>query len=95
MSRNSFYFPGVSPGAFASMSQSELSRKLSDNPDDPRRFTVGDLEAFIKATGNMTPIYYLVERFLEDDSLKQQRAMAELLNIVPHLAALIKQASKA
>lgn len=76
------------------MSQSELSRKLSDNPDDPRRFTVGDLEAFIKATGNMTPIYYLVERFLEDDSLKQQRAMAELLNIAPHLAALIKQASK-
>ena len=40
-------------------------------------------------------VWRVVERFLEDDSLKQQRAMAELLNIVPHLAALIKQASKA
>lgn len=77
------------------MSQSELSRKLSSNPDDPRRFTVEDLERFIESTGDVTPIYYLVERFLEDESVKQQRAMAELLKIAPQLTALIKQASKA
>lgn len=75
------------------MSQSELSRKLSENPDDPRRFTVDDLESFIKATGDVTPIYYLIERFLEDEAVKQQRAMSELLKIAPQLAALIKQAS--
>ena len=39
------------------MSQSELSRKLSDNPNDVRQFTVGDLEAFILATGDTTPVY--------------------------------------
>ena len=38
------------------MSQSELSRKLAHNPDDPRRFTLDDLEKFLTATGDMTPI---------------------------------------
>lgn len=75
------------------MSQSELSRKLSGNPDDPRRFSLDDLEHFIAATGDVTPIYYLVERYLEDESLKQQRAMTELLKIAPQLTALIKQAT--
>ena len=77
------------------MSQSELSRKLSGNPDDSRRFTLEDLEAFIVATGDVTPIYYLVEKYLEDESVKQQRAISELIKIAPQLAALIKQASKA
>jgi len=75
------------------MSQSELSRKLSGNPDDSRRFTLEDLERFIVSTGDVTPIYYLVERFLEDEALKQQRAMSELLKLAPQLSALIKQAS--
>lgn len=76
------------------LSQSELSRKLSGNPDDSRRFTLDDLEHFIVATGDVTPIYYLVEKFLENEEMKQQRALAELLKIAPQLAALIKQAVK-
>ena len=74
------------------MSQSELSRKLSGNPDDSRRFTLDDLERFIDSTGDLTPIYYLIEKYLEDATIKQQRAMSELLKIAPQLAALIKQA---
>ena len=76
------------------LSQSELSRKLSGNPDDSRRFTLDDLERFIAATGDVTPIYYLVEKYLEDDSVKQQRAMAELVKMAPQLAALLNQAVK-
>ena len=76
------------------LSQSELSRKLSGNPDDSRRFTLDDLERFVAATGDVTPIYYLVEKYLEDDSVKQQRAMAELVKMAPQLAALLKQAVK-
>lgn len=75
------------------MSQSELSRKLAHNPDDPRRFTLDDLEKFLTATGDMTPIYYLVEKFLEDYDLRQRRALAELVKLAPQLAALIKQAT--
>jgi len=73
------------------MSQSELSRKLSGNPDDSRRFTLDDLESYIKTTGDATPIYYLVEKYLEDEAVKQQRALSEILKIAPQLAALIKQ----
>lgn len=76
------------------LSQSELSRKLSGNSDDSRRFTLDDLERFIAATGDVTPIYYLVEKYLEDDSVKQQRAMVELVKMAPQLAALVKQAVK-
>ncbi len=75
------------------MSQSELSRKLAHNPDDPRRFTLDDLEKFLTATGDMTPIYYLVEKFLEDSDLRQRRALSELVKLAPQLAALIKQAT--
>lgn len=74
------------------MSLSELSRKISGNPDDSRRFTLEDLERFIEATGDVTPVYYLVEKYLESESLRQQRAMSELVKIAPQLAALIKQA---
>lgn len=74
------------------LSTSELSRKLAGNPDDTRRFSVDDLERFISATGDVTPIYYLIERYLEDESLRHRRAMAELVKLAPQLAALIKQA---
>ncbi len=74
------------------MSQSELSRKLGHNPDDPRRFTLDDLERFIDATGDVTPVYYLVEKYIEDADLRQRRALSELANLAPQLAALIKQA---
>lgn len=74
------------------LSPSELSRKLSHNPDDPRRFTLDDLERFIAATGDVTPIYYLIEKYIEDADLRQRRALSELANLAPQLAALIKQA---
>jgi hypothetical protein len=74
------------------LSLSELSRKLAGNPDDTRRFSVDDLERFVAATGDVTPIYYLIERYLEDENLRHRRAIAELVKLAPQLAALIKQA---
>lgn len=76
------------------MSQSELSRKLSGNPDDSRRFTVEDLEKFIQATGDLTPIYYLVEKYLTDEDVKQRRALSELAKQLPDVLALIAAVSK-
>lgn len=76
------------------MSQSELSRKLSGNPEDHRRFTVEDLEKFIQATGDLTPIYYLVEKYLTDEDVKQRRALAELAKQLPDVLALIAAVSK-
>ncbi|WP_028354780.1 phage regulatory CII family protein [Bordetella petrii] len=75
------------------MSQSELSRKLANNPDDPRRLSVEDMVRFVQATGDTTPIQWLVERFMQDDKIKQQRAMAELAKRMPDILALFKQAT--
>lgn len=74
------------------LSQSDLTRKLAQNPNDSRRFALDDLERFVDATGDLTPIYYLVEKYLADDSDRQRRAIAELSKALPQIAALIKAA---
>jgi len=73
------------------MSTSDLSRKLSDNPNDPRKFTLNDLESYLKASGDMTPLYYLIEKYLTDDEIKQKRALGELTKQLPQLMAALKQ----
>lgn len=45
-------------------SPSDLSRKLAQSPTDSRRFTLDDLESFIKVTGDTSPVIYLVEKYL-------------------------------
>ncbi len=47
-------------------SPSDLSRKLAQNPDDSRRFTLDDLERYIAVTGDTHPVLYLVEKYLAD-----------------------------
>lgn len=74
-------------------SQSELSRKLAGNPDDPRRFSVDDLEKFIQATGDITPVLYLVEKYLADEEAKQRAAHQQLAKMLPDVLALIKTVS--
>lgn len=68
-------------------SPSDLSRKLAGNPDDPRRYTVEDLEKQL-ALGDHTPIYYLIDRFLADEDAKRNAAVAELLRQLPNVVAL-------
>lgn len=75
------------------MSQSELSRKLADNPEDVRRFTIEDLERYLDATHDTTPIFYLVEKYLTDAEARQRAALAELAKLAPQLLALMKAAS--
>lgn len=73
-------------------SLSELSRKLASNPEDTRRLSLDDFEAFLRATGDMTPIYYLIDKYLTDSTVKQKRAMHELSRQLPELIALMKAA---
>lgn len=77
------------------ISQSDLSRKLSNNPDDPRRFTVGDLEAYVHATGDTTPILYLAQKYCADNDMKQREALSALAGMAPQLQALLKAAGVA
>lgn len=72
------------------MSVSELSRKLNDNPSDPVNFPLHRLPELMKATGDMRPIYWLVESFIEDPESKRKRAINELSKLMPMVAQLVK-----
>ena len=48
-------------------SPSDLTRKLSQNPEDTRRFTLDDLERFIEVTGDTSPVLYLLEKYFSED----------------------------
>lgn len=73
------------------LSESELSRKLADNPNDTRNVTLDDLEAYIKATGDTTPIMYLVEKYAVSTEARTAYAAAELAKALPELIALARQ----
>jgi len=74
------------------MSLSELSRKLADNPNDTRTFSLHDLETYVRATGDTTPILYLVQKFCADSQMRQREALGALAGMVPQLQALLKAA---
>lgn len=77
------------------MSSAELSRKLADNPNDPVNFPLHLLPALIDATKDKRPVYWLVERFLEDADTKRKRALTQMVDLLPHIEQLLKTAQGA
>lgn len=73
------------------LSESELTRKLSENPNDPRNLSVDDLEAYLAKTGDHAPIYYLIEKYAVSTEAKQAYAAAELAKALPGILALARQ----
>lgn len=69
---------------------SNLSVQLSENPT--RNFSVDKLELYLEKTGDMTPIYYLAERFLADRAAKKDAMQAQLMEVLSQLQPLMKQA---
>lgn len=76
------------------MSPSELSKRLSHHSDanEPRPLRSQDIVGIIKSTGDMTPIYWLVEHFLEDPAVKREQAISQLAALAPIFQALAEQA---
>jgi hypothetical protein len=72
------------------MSVSELSRKLSDNPNDPIHFPYHRLPDLIRATGDVRPIYWLIATFIESDETKQKRAIDQLSRLLPQIQVALK-----
>ena len=75
------------------MAPSNLSVQLSEN--DARHFSVENLERYLEKTGDMTPIYYLAERFLSDKGAKKDAALAEALTALKALQPLLSRAGLA
>lgn len=71
------------------MSVSELSRRLS--PVDTLPMTLEDLPKLLKASGDLRPLYWLVEEFLEDDESKTKRAVDTLTKLMPQLEQALRQ----
>jgi len=63
---------------------SNLSVQLSESPE--RKFSIEAFELYLDKTGDRTPIYYLVEKYLADKSVVKEAALARL---APHLAELM------
>ncbi|CAN7704549.1 hypothetical protein LJR066_005722 [Acidovorax sp. LjRoot66] len=78
------------------ISPSDLSRKLASKPNDCRRFTLNDLEAYMQSTQDFTPVLYLVQKYIPDLATGDRAAAtAALRAAVPQLKALLKAAGVA
>lgn len=76
-----------SPGNF---SKSLSDREKGDTTS--RRFDIDALEAVLEETGDYTPIYYLIDRFLHDEDVKRKQAIQALGTAMPEIMRLLKAA---
>ena len=72
---------------------SNLSVQLSD--DASRHLSVDSLERYIEKTGDLLPVYYLVEKFIKPRDGRQEAALAQLPALAEQLQAMLKQAGMA
>lgn len=72
------------------LSPGNLSVALSDDPH--RRFGVDDLERYIQSTGDKTPVYYLVAKYLGDEAAARDQALGQVVELLQHLPALLSAA---
>jgi len=77
------------------MSPSELSKRLSHHTDEPRPLRSQDITGIIEATGDMTPVYWLLEKFVGDPKARQQEALAQIPAVLAQLTALMEAAGPA
>lgn len=67
-----------------------LSVALSDDPH--RKFGVDDLERYIQATGDKSPIYYLVARYLGDAAAAREQTLAQVAELLGQLVPVLDAA---
>lgn len=66
---------------------SHLSAQLSG--DGTRKLAVETLEQYIASEGDLTPVYYLVEKYCRDPSADQREALARLPGIMRELESVM------
>lgn len=77
------------------MAPSKLSEKLAGGNDRPRDMGIEEFERYLRDTGDVQPIYYLVEKFLQDPNVLQAEAMAQLKTLLGQIQPLIDAAGVA
>jgi len=74
------------------LSLSELSRRLSPSDGDPRSCDVNLMVDIIDSTKDLTPLYWLMARFLQDEDSRRRSAVDQLAQLMPHIATLLSDA---
>ena len=72
------------------LSPGNLSVALSDDPH--RKFSVDDLERYVQCTGDKSPIYYLVAKYLGDESAARDQALGQVAELLQSLPAMLAAA---
>lgn len=67
-----------------------LSVQLSDDP--ARHFSLDSFEMYLERTNDLTPLYYLVEKYLGDKRNTKQAAVEQIQAMGPELIKLLRQA---
>lgn len=90
----SIYRRGLSTVAIElNESPGNLTNQLSD--DSNRKFGVDDLETLLEKSRDFTPIYYLIEKFLQQEDVRSNAALSQLPAQMAQLQSLLKQAGLA
>lgn len=74
------------------MSPSELTRRLNPDTDDPRPLRTKDGIKIIESTGDMRPVYWLIETFLQDPEAMKQEALSRLPGLLAAVQATLEAA---
>lgn len=76
------------------LSPTRLSEKLAgvDSSGKSRGLTVDELEGYIQKTGDISPIYYLADKYLRDPAVTQAEALAKIGEIAALLPTLMASA---
>ena len=72
------------------LSPGNLSVALSDDPH--RKLGVDELERYIQTTGDRTPIYWLIARYLGDDAAARDHALEQVAGLLANLPQLLHAA---
>lgn len=67
-----------------------LSVQLSDSTE--RKFSTDQMETYIQRTGDKSPIYYLVARYLGDEGAARDQALGQVASLLQDLPALLAAA---
>lgn len=72
-------------------SPSLMTRMLAIGADDTRHLPIEDLVTIIDETRDFRPIYWLIEKFLEDRDAKRDRAKDELAALLPQIQRALEE----
>jgi len=82
--------PAKSIASDMDLSPSILSRKLAPGDGDTHRLNCDDLERYIAATGDTSPIEYLAAKYLQGDDARRARAISRVETLATELERTLR-----